>query len=612
MMGNSFQPHIQRLAQAGLVTHIVKNAEAVDPLFALSKVQDFPQVTFAAVFSDGAVVFGCDDEVPPEIAPLAQSLEITDTSSDDLLASRIEELIAIVRQQSQNQPSDPGAEIAALRAALAEQSDHSGAILERLNQVETKMSAYQETVSAHLPEHAEQLSHIRAHLADDRALVDMLEAISALQIKDDPDDTIDLAAMLKGVGDSITERLHQIQSSQAIESHIAQVTAAIDQMRTGIVADMREMLPQEKPEGPPPVTQAEVAEMFSGLARADDLNESLTGLSAEIMRLHEKAAPESDRQDDLVAEQLKHMAEQIGAIAKRPDPKIDLTEQRQMMARFQTAMGQVLSRLEKEITRLAETHQKELGDSTTDTHLGDLVQSLTGQLAPLAVLPGKLDGIDAQLQKLPENHQTLTTTLTALSERPDPVIDLTEQRKSLAQFAGAIGTAIKRLETVTDQLAADDDNQDIVSAIERIEHHMQSHAADAAQPQHDDVFERFSDAISAVHNDISALLNRPPVLPDLSLQRTSFARFSTSLGTVLARFERIAEQLETGAVDAPGHEDQVDVQVAEPEAPARPFADTQVSLDDLRMSFAELIAQQIMNKSADDRTPQHCKHEQDT
>ena len=63
-MGQSFQVQIQQLFQAGIATHFVENSAALDPIFALSKTQDFPQITFAASIDDGTDALGGRGALP--------------------------------------------------------------------------------------------------------------------------------------------------------------------------------------------------------------------------------------------------------------------------------------------------------------------------------------------------------------------------------------------------------------------------------------------------------------------------------------------------------------------------------------------------------------------
>ena len=103
--------------------------------------------------------------------------------------------------------------------------------------------------------------------------------------------------------------------------------------------------------------------------------------------------------------------------------------------------------------------------------------------------------------------------------------------------------------------------------------------------------------LDAFQAELSSLIDRPAPAIDLTAQRASFAHFANAIGTVLERFERVATQFETPAIVPPTAD--------EPKAEPAPFSDARISLEALRIDFAELIAKQIMESSvADTETPQ--------
>ncbi len=77
-MGQSTQQHIDALARAGIVTHVVTNPDGVDALFALSKAQDFPDVQFAATFDDGVIALGCPNGLPDALTNIATEVEVAE------------------------------------------------------------------------------------------------------------------------------------------------------------------------------------------------------------------------------------------------------------------------------------------------------------------------------------------------------------------------------------------------------------------------------------------------------------------------------------------------------------------------------------------------------
>ncbi|MDX8351415.1 hypothetical protein [Cognatiyoonia sp. IB215182] len=493
-------------------------------------------------------------------------------------------------------------DVTAFHAAIAQQAEASATILERLSDFETKLSAYQDRLAASLPDTAEQLSQIRAHLQDDQSTAELLDAIAATQNEKSRDDAPDLTLMLAKIAETVSECLNDNQQSGASEGYLAQLSELLTQMQSDLTGTLRALLPENDTEAAEPLTQAAFAEMLTALPNADDLNERLSGLSAQIVALRENADATNSHQDNHLAAQLDQLAKQISALGTRPDPTLDLTDQRQMLARFQTAMGHVVGRLENEVTRIEAIGGDERQSETAATQLSSLAQALTDQFAPLTTMPSQLTEIATQLQGLPESQNEMSAALKVLKDRPAPTIDLTEQRKSLAQFAGAIGTAIKRLEAVTERIEANDDDQDFNAAIQRIEDVVLSQATENMKPDEDQSLAPLHDAIGLLQSDISTLLDRPAPVPDMSLQRTSLARFTTAMGTMLTRLERVADQIETSETEPLTAPDEIDNIPDKPTngTEINPFADAKISFDNLRLSFAELIAQQIMDEKLRD------------
>ncbi|MDX8348463.1 hypothetical protein SLH49_10740 [Cognatiyoonia sp. IB215446] len=608
MMGKSVQLHIQRLAQAKLVTHIVKNADSVDPLFALSKVQDFPQVSFAAVFEDGSLVFGCQGELPPEIAQFAQPLATYEDPSQHAIPEKTNATTTALTQQYAETPtSNQTNRIAALQAAITRQAETSASILDRLTEFETRITAHQETIVACLPETTEQLSLIREHLKDDQSVTELRTAIAALQDQRSRDDAADLAVMRAKIEEISSRSLSDDQRSDKEEAYIARLSEMLAQMQVDLTTALCDLLPENETCSTQPQTQAILADMLASLPQADELNEKLAGLSREIIGLGENVVAASAHQYDPVADRLDHLAEQIAALAKRPDPTLNLTEQRQMMARFQTAMGQVMTRLEAEIARIETIGHAEEQSETAVAKLDSSMQTLTAQFESMNAMPSQLADIATYIEKLPEHQNTIVAALKSLKDRPAPVNDLTEQRKSLAQFAVAIGTAIKRLEVVTKQIGSNDTGQDLNESMRRIESLVHNHFAE--DTKHDDghAIASLRDAVGTLQSNISTLLDRPPPVPDMSLQRASLARFATAMSTILARLEKVADQIDPSTKKPLASQEEPDTTPDQLDVPAliSPFANTEVSFDTLLFSFGEFIAQQIMKKSQKDGANLH-------
>ncbi len=606
-MGTSFQSHIQRLQQAGIATHLVENADAVDPLFALAKVRDFPQVTFAAVFENGSVVLGCHDTLPPQLQDIAQPIVATDERPSDDLMAKMDALHEAVRTSSDVAASDVMAQLSAIQATLDQQGQTAAQVADRLTEFENQFAESREAITAKLP--------------DDGALETIATQLSALQdtIKDFSDhDALtairaDLAA-LTAQGEAAPPDFEALLNQHANDI-IAQVSNAFP--KPAPITDLldgQRMLQQSLAEVADTVQTMLTASTASDQAAhpalpdiLDRLNQ-LTGLSdmvtqipEQIAILGEKITAPDPQPDNHLAKQISDLSDQIAILGSRPDPVIDLTEQRQILARFQTAMSTVLSRLENQIECVSSLQQDDTVAQLRWDSVTEKMQALSESIAPLADLPNRIAAIDTQLQQLPEAQDAVLRTLNDLKRRPDPALDLTEQRQSLAQFASAVGTAVKRLEMVAEQLTHDKTDTDIMPTLARMEDLFRTTHAQDNQMDLGQALAAHGSEIAALKTDIVAYLERPAPAPDLTMQRASLARFATALGTVVSRFERIAAQFETVTETQPPP----CADAAPPAAPLapRPFAHADISFDALRTGLAELIAQQIMNSGSSNKMP---------
>lgn len=111
-----YDVQINGLIHAGIITHRFKTAESLDMMFAMSELQDLPEIRFVAAFKNGIVYIGCPDEPPPclfdliePVAPLSSDatsvLDAHVTSAleriDDL-AQRLEQLDSALQGQGRD------------------------------------------------------------------------------------------------------------------------------------------------------------------------------------------------------------------------------------------------------------------------------------------------------------------------------------------------------------------------------------------------------------------------------------------------------------------------------------------------------------------------------
>ncbi|PJI91426.1 hypothetical protein BC777_0254 [Yoonia maricola] len=741
-MGQSFQPHIQQLLQAGIATHFVQNDTAVDPVFAVSKTQDFPEVTFAAAFEDGTVVLGCKGALPKPLIGLAQPIVPVDTQTVDQTDAKLDAILARLEQVDaadarQPTPRDDEKLLAVLDAQMTlgktlqdqltsvatavgnlPQDSNNAATDSALNALHTQLETLTETMQS--PPHADRISQDLAQLRGDIAqLLPLIAAQQALPTADAIETLIaDLETRLTAqtAATPAPDLTPQTEAINAMEQALTQGLSTVSN-------DVKTLITMHDTTEDSSTTEAQLSELKTALENLPGLaaiGDKLATISEQLGGLTDKKS--HDPAQDQLSAQINTLVTDVAAMSQRPDPTLDLTEQRQGLARFQTAMNTVLGRLEQAIADLADVGQTNQKPETQDLHnkldtladtlspveslpaqfadlteqrqgllqsqtamatilrrvelaitnlskvedtnkkpetqhLHDKLDTLADTLAPVESLPAQLadlteqqqgllqfqtaiapvlermelamanlsevhetsqktdtqdlhakldmlsdtfasvSGLPAQfadltasLAPLPQQSDTILGQLSELSLRADPATYETAQRRSMAYFANAISSIIARIETTADAMGNDNAQPDLTPLLTRIE---ASLSAVAAQPQADvgEILQAQRDDLNVLRADIATLCERPLPTIDLTAQRASFAQFATALRSILERFEGIAAQIE-----AP-QEVQLPPNPAEPhqDETAPSFSDNRISLDALRLDFAELIAKQIMD-----------------
>lgn len=564
-MAEPFQAHIQRLMQAGIATHLVAHSDAVDPLFALSKVRDFPEVTFAAVFEDGIVVLGCHGSLPEPLQALAKPIQPQAVSANNDLEEKIDALSALITsQQDPNEATDLSQQIASMPKVLDAQSQATESVQDRLSQIDGRLTSLGDETTAKLAHAMPDLTPLVTGF--DQLREEITKGFAENENQTGSGTAHQLAVLLADFEARLQSRLAaepETPELAAQTSEIASEQRVLHKKLADMALDLKAL------------TAMQGAEVSNGRdSFADD-----------VVQLHQRLDALADLDTRVAA-----ISSEISAMSQRPDPVIDLTAQRQSLARFENAMTVALGRLETETARIAAFEPDKDGSGLAA--LTEQISGFSDHLAQVTELPTRLTDIDEVLREIPKQQKALATAVSALEQRPDPVLDLTEQRRSFAQFTTALSTAIARLET----LAHNDTPKALAAVAEKLGN-LATQESDT--PADEAVAQLLSDQqeeIASLRQDVTLHLQRPGPVLDLTRQRTSLAQFGTALGAMLTRFERIASQLEQAAPDSPS------IPVADdmPDAPlkvARVFDKDDISLEAMRFNFAELIAKQIMQNT---------------
>ena len=452
-MGHTCYPHIQALFKSGLATHVVQNDGPVDRLFALSKIRDYPEVTFSCVFDDGTVVLGCHAALPDALASLAQPIlpDVEEPEPPTDLAAMTEKLDDIARKLDNTDQSNAVlAKCHQLEAALMQLAERpaSDAIApEQVNRIEALIAQSQQTMQDTATTEAAYRNALLAQIATAQA--DHESTLHAAVRQDIDGLSQQLVSILAADTPLAELALKQTQMQQAI-SNMAKDLAAFCAIEGAATAQD---------------DHANTAELQSQIkARLDTLDDVRTLLTAthdDVNHLSQSVGHLAAATSAATQEITGHMKEpfsqlmaQITALGQRPDPVIDVTEQRQVMVRFETAMATVLTRLETTTAALGDL-PREFPDQSRineamETRLNDILECVHS----ITQLSDDMAGLRSAIDKKPDDTNEILQTLQALQNRPGPVLDMTQQRRSFAQFGTALATTLKRFESIADDLAA--------------------------------------------------------------------------------------------------------------------------------------------------------------
>lgn len=406
----------------------------------LARVIAPPEVAFAAYLADGSIVLCCPDGVPPELEPVVDPLDhlpldrvapVPAAAPD--IAARLDDFgLKLDQMQRDRQVGTQIAErLEEVKAALLEGLTRAAApplgtsppLLEEMQRLlaesERRTLAFlrdtagAQALAPQLEKIDQGMRQILTLAADQPMLMNTLTQLE--------DRVATLAARPAASIDLVQQRQGFAQFLDSIGSVLHRLDGAVDRLAS-----------------PPPDPRiADISAQLATLAAQIDkvrhnafdlaqLSGTLTALRDSVDQARDNAAP--------TPAALHRLADQVQSLAHRPDPVLDLTAQRQSLAQFTEAMGRMLHRLEV----AAATFEHEGGGAEIIEQTRALRHDL---LAPLSRM-------DACAAMIPEG----LARLEQIADRPAPVLDLTAQRQSLAHFATAFGTALRRMEEGTDCL----------------------------------------------------------------------------------------------------------------------------------------------------------------
>lgn len=273
------------------------------------------------------------------------------------------------------------------------------------------------------------------------------------------------------------------------------------------------------------VIAEEVLNLFAEGQEGPSVVEKIETLLTSVREAPDVLAQLTDRLPDPA-----RLEARLEEIANRAPAPPDLTPLRQMNTRFLQAMQQVMGRLDHAIGAMQP-------DQNLADRLAGVEQVLQGMQPVAPDFDALFDRLAATLAPMHSMMGQMSDRLAALENRPAPVLDLTEQRKSFANYSTALSTSLRRIEALDAKL---DGVEALRQDLTALAHRPGPEALlDAVAQRNAESLTPVTEALAALTARIAALESRPMATLDLTEQRKSFAGYATALSTALRRIESL-------------------------------------------------------------------------
>ena len=575
-------------------THIIRDARVnasnrADLVRAISS----PFVTFAASAADGSILISCPDGLPEILSDLAEPLDTAIAEPLGKLAQKLDHLTqkldTLIQDHALAESLSDRVEM--LEFTLHEKLDPATEMTRvtqgRLDQIDGRMAAIFQAVTQ-IPAPV-SLDTFGLELAVAAAEGRLLAAITAPAMEPD----------LSPVLESLQGVSNRIDSLPEAHGMLARLCAQLDDLSNRAVP-IPDMSGHHQA-----LTAAEVA--LSGLAarldRAVDRlpdphtlaiqGQTLATIAmrfaetpAELERIltrHLDFAPlvaglhtletavGQTAQGNVTAGALGNIGLQITALAERPQPIMDLGAQNRGLAEINAALSEMgqqvavltqitaagpnlaplvmqydsllatlglpaqstvvtaaLTAIGTELARLAARPEPVMDLTEQTKSLGDIAAALAGLTARHDGLISVI-GQPAQSADMTAALTEFGTEITRLAQRPEPVMDLTEQNRGLTQIATALKAMAQQLDHLTSVTMAGPGLSGLAVQLADL------HAALGSPAQSGDM----AAALDMLAGDLASLAARPDMGPDLSVRLEGLARSLATGPQIAAQFDKI-------------------------------------------------------------------------
>lgn len=498
--------HLDALIRAGVVTHLVPVNEEIDPAFIVAQMRALPEVGFVAAFQKGLFAFGCPGGLPDALAGIAKPAHPTAPEPSPPRGTDAPQLAKIQAQ------------LADMQMRLARQNDDV-ALHSLVQSVETLK---QETLAAR-----PRLDQLQGQIM----------ALTARVGSQDVSGQFDaVSADIKALQSHIEETPIGSQQEDALNKSIAVLTMLVkrvegvaEKMSGGGDVDAETLL-----------TLADRVDRLAYVVGQADRNDQkasaqLTKALTEIEASIEKEAARNQdtshldiRLDQLqrqgsdllntVAGQQKALTELI----HRPEPEIDLSEQRADFARFAAEQRAAVDRLETAARALAaEARMPSPQIEELAERLARLPEETRAEIAKsvdLVALEDDLAGLRGAVEHLPEalDVPSIDRKLSALARRADPAATLGAQQQHLARFSAGLSGVMERLDAIAQSVSAVRLDRAELDALAESATRIETQIAQLAQEQRDGLrpsaLAGESARTQSVTGRVRSNLEAPPIL----------------------------------------------------------------------------------------------------
>lgn len=592
------QTHLNALIHAKVVTHMIHVDEGPDPLFALSQMQGLPEVKFAAVFDDGLIALGCPGTLPEALATIATPAVPTapPQPSGSSVTQRMEK--ASRRLETMIDAMEPE------QAVLDDQLGRS--ILDRLTSLETQMAKAlvraPDTASAALKRQVSQLQ----------------EQITAL-----PDPSTGIALL--------DAKLADITQPNDLETQFAKNQKQLEAISTSVTEGMSTIKD----------VASRVEVLASGTTGKEDdsgSDTSLSRLTDQIARLERSIlSTATPAQNKEIEKSLRNLTRAVESSAKVPPETSDVMErveqlglaQRSAFTRIEAAMIKAVSGLEPALDHL-------------NARVADTENMMSDWQKDLKTLSLHTRSIADNTGKLPPVFAALQSDLTALANKPAPVLDLSSQTEGFARFGAELSSTLNEIESFAQQIG-EKSTRSVAQSDKTIATLQTLPNLISATLRHDVDLKPIEHSLSELQSDLGTLSKRvnltatnqsvttlaDQIAPISDNQKATFDSLQSTIKIILAQLQNLSDdvtglhtpnpdlalikdqvglvqqQLKTSTQDHDGEFGKVrdtlcslSKHLGLTEAPAVPIVASselvpEASLNTLRMEFADLITKRI-------------------